>query len=154
VLSVNQEGTGTVLRLDVRRANPSAMVAEGAYDAGLVATQLLHCCRGHRQLVEVEMGQLVVHNVPGLSVHLFAAARVQGAFGFLHQLVIAFVLPAREDLSIVAPRVEIALKKAIRIKAEGIALDQSVKLALLPGIEEGHRIEGLQSYLEANAVPH
>src|SRR4029450_6946150 len=77
-----------------------------------------------------------------------------GAFGFCPELVIAFVLPAREDLSIVAPGVKIALKKAIRIKAEGIALDQPLKLALLPSIEEGHRIEGLQAHLEANAVPH
>src|SRR5262245_13455771 len=69
-------------------------------------------------------------------------------------MVIAFVLPTREDLGIVTPGVEIALEKAIRVEAEGIALDQPMKLALLAGIEEGHRIEGLQAHLKANAVPH
>ena len=130
------------------------MVAEGAYGAGLVAAQLLDCRRGHGQFMQVEMGQLDVHDVPGLGVQLFAAGGVQDPFGFFHQLVIAFVLPARENLGIVAPGMEIALEKAIRIEAEGIALDQPVKLALLAGIEVGHRIEGLQGHLEANTVPH
>src|SRR5262249_34345862 len=66
---------------------------------------------------------------------------------------IALVLPAGEDLGIVALGVKITLKKAVRIKAEGIALDQRVKLALLAGSGVGHGIEGLQGHLETHAVP-
>src|SRR5262249_21934794 len=134
-------------------AKPPATVAEGAYNAGLVAAQFLHCRRSHGQFVQMEMRQLDVHNIPRLGVQLFTAGRVQGAFGLFHQPIIALVLPARENLGIVAPGMEIALEKAIRIEAEGIALDQPVKLALLTGIEVRHRIERLQGHLEPYAVP-
>jgi hypothetical protein len=43
-------------RLDVRRTNATATMAEGAYDTGLVATQLLHRRRGHGHLMQVKMG--------------------------------------------------------------------------------------------------
>src|SRR5262249_26325196 len=64
------------------------------------------------------------------------------------------ILPAREHLGILALGVEVALKKAIRIEAVGVAPYGTVKIALLPGVEIGYSIEGVQGYLETDAVPH
>ena len=100
------------------------------------------------------MRQLVVDDVPGRGVQLLAPHWVERPFGLLHQLIVARILPAREHLGILALGVEVALKKAIRIEAVGVAPYGTVKIALLPGVEIGYSIEGVQGYLETDAVPH
>src|SRR5262249_7155384 len=142
------------LHLDIRRANTPTAVGERSCHAGLVASQFLDRCRGHGHLMQVEMRQLDVDDVPGLGVQLLAPRRVERPFGLLHQLVVACILPAREHLGILALGVEVALKKAIRIEAVGVAPYGTVKIALLPGVEIGYRIEGVQGHLETDAVPH
>src|SRR6266446_9550510 len=104
--------------------------------------------------MQMEMRQLDVDDVPGRGVQLLAPRRVERPFGFFHQPVITLVVPAREELGEVALGVEVALEKAIRVEAVGVASYETVKIALLEGSEEGHRIEGLQSHLKTAGVPH
>src|SRR5262244_1167856 len=104
--------------------------------------------------MQVEMGQLDVDDVPGRGVQLLAPRCVKGPLGLLHQLVVAGILPAREHLGILALGVEVALEKAVRVEAVGIAPYGTVKIALLAGVEVGYRIEGFEGHLETDAVPH
>src|SRR5712691_12074473 len=103
--------------------------------------------------MQMEMRQLDVDDVPGRGVQLLAPRRVERPFGFFHQPVVALVVPAREDMGEVALGVKVALEKAIRVEAVGVAPYETVKIALLEGSEEGHRIEGLQGHLKTDGVP-
>src|SRR6266446_9663626 len=104
--------------------------------------------------MQVEMRQLDVDDVPGRGVQLLAPRRVEGPLGLLHQLVVAGILPAGEHVGILALGVKVALEKAIRVEAVGVAPYGTVKIALLAGVEVGYRIEGFQGHLEPDAVPH
>src|SRR5215470_5108264 len=104
--------------------------------------------------MQVEMRQLVVDDVPGRGVQLLAPHRVERPFRFFHQLVVALITPAREDLGKVALGGEVALEKAIWVEAVGVAPYETVKITLLKGIEEGDNIEGLQGHPETDGGPH
>jgi hypothetical protein len=91
-------------RLDVRRANPAAAVGERAHHIWLVAPQFLDRRRGDDHLMQVEMRQLDIDDVPGCGVQLLAPRQVERPFGFFHQPVVALVVPAREDVGEVALR--------------------------------------------------
>src|SRR4029434_3572583 len=100
------------------------------------------------------MGQLDVHNVPGLSVQLLTPGWVEYPFGLFHQAVVALVVPAREALRVVTLGVQVALENAIRIEAIAVASDMAVKIALLQGLTQRHVIKWSEAHLEAHAGPH
>jgi hypothetical protein len=61
--------------------------------------------------------------------------------------------PALHGSSILTLEVQVTPKKVIRVKAVRVAINQTVKVALLAGLEKGHSVEGFQGHLEADAVP-
>ena len=70
------------LRLDIGGANAAAMVREGSHHTGRIALQLLGRRRRHGQLMQVEMRQLDVDNVPGLGIQRLALGLIERPFGF------------------------------------------------------------------------
>jgi hypothetical protein len=70
-----------ILRLKIGGTNTATTVREWANHTGYVALYLLGSRRRHGQLVQVEVRQLDVDNVPGLGVQPLAPGRVKGAFG-------------------------------------------------------------------------
>ena len=104
--------------------------------------------------MQMEMGQLDIHDVPGFRIELLTPRLVQSPFGFFHQLVVALVVPASQSLRIVALGIEIAAKKAIRVKTVAVALNTGREIALLLGLDQRNGIEGLDGHLETCAGPH
>src|SRR5262245_14694220 len=103
--------------------------------------------------MQMEMGQLDVHDVPRLSVQLLTSRRVQRPFGFFYQLVIALAVPASQALRIVTLGMQIAAKKAIGVETVAITLNTGREIAPLLDLEQWHGIERLDVNLEANSVP-
>src|SRR6266542_3866215 len=99
--------------------------------------------------MQMEMGQLDIHNVPGFRVQFLTPRRVQSPFGFFHQLVVALVVPASQPLGIIALGIEITAKKAIRVKTVAVALNTGREIALLLSLDQRNGIEGLDVHLEA-----
>ena len=93
--------------------------------------------------MQMEMGQLDVHDVPGLGVQLLTPRRVQRPFGLFHQRVVALVVPASQALRIVALGMQVARKKAIRVETVAIALNQAVKSPFFWASSSGTASRGL-----------
>src|SRR5262245_33522458 len=103
--------------------------------------------------MQMEMRQLDIHDVPGLGVQLLTPHWIESPFGLLHQLIVALVVPASQALRIVALRIQVTAKKAIRVETVAIALNTGREIALLLGLLQWHGIERLDVHLEAHTVP-
>src|SRR4029434_3079652 len=101
----------------------------------------------------MEMGQLDVHDVPGLGIQLLTPRWIESSFGLLHQLIVALVVPASQALRIVALGMQVAAKKPIRVETVAVPLNQAVEIALLLGLAQRHGIERLDVHLEAHTGP-
>src|SRR6267378_4016735 len=136
------------LRLDIRCTNAATAVRKGAHHTGLIPFHLPGCCRCHGQFVQVEMGQLDVHNVPRRGVQLLAPGRVERSFRLFDQAVVALITPAREALRVATLGVQVALENAIGVEAITIACDVAVKVTLFQGLTQGHIVKGSERLSE------
>ena len=129
------------------------MIGEGTDGTRPVALHFFDRRRGMGHFMELELGQFDIVDVPDLGIQLLASGRIERLFRLFQQLVDTGVLPAGQHLSVLTLRVQVAPEKVVRVKAVGVAIDQSGKVALLAGLVEGHSVEWLQFHLEAHAGP-
>src|SRR5262247_996510 len=80
-------------RCDIGGAQAAPLVRQRSAQARLITPQRLDRRRGTDYVMQVEMRQLDVDDVLGLSVQLLAPGYVNRSFGFFHQLIVALIVP-------------------------------------------------------------